>query len=84
MTKQEYLRKQRELIEAKWQAYDEEDYKKADEIQTEIEALVDPEPDELLGEDEGFPVFDEDKINKDDVGSYEDVECKHIWMKGTY
>jgi len=78
MTKQEYLKNQRELSETKWQAYDATDYKLADEIQTEIEALVDPEPDELLTEDEGLLIFPED------IGSYEDVERKHSWMRKTY
>jgi hypothetical protein len=78
MTKQEYLKNQRELSETKWQAYDDADYEKADAIQAEIEALVDPKPDELLTGDEGLLIFAEN------IGSYEDVERKHSWMRKTY
>lgn len=78
MEKQGYWKAQRELSEAKSEAYDAKDYAKADAIQSEIEALVDPEPDELLIGDEGLLIFPED------VGSYEDVERKHSWMRKTY
>lgn len=80
MTKQEYLKKQQELSEAKWQAYDDGDYIKADAIQDEIEALVDPEPDELLPED--YSLFSEEE--EFEIGTWEDVERKHPWMRGTY
>ena len=78
MEKQEYLKKQRQLSAAKWQAYDDKDYAKADAIQAEIDALVDPEPDEELTGDEGLLIF------REDIGTYEDVERKHSWMSGTY
>lgn len=78
MTKQEYLKSQRELSEAKWRAYDDADYTQADAIQAEIEALIDPEPDELLTGDEGLLIFPAD------IGSYEDVERRHSWMRKTY
>ena len=45
MTYQTFLKKQRELSEAKWAAYDEENYEKADKIQEELDSLVDPRED---------------------------------------
>lgn len=78
MTKQEYLKTQRGLVELKWQAYDDKNYERADAIQAEIEALVDPEPDDLLTGDEGLLIF------LGDIGSYEEVERKHSWMRKTY
>lgn len=78
MTKQEFWKAQRELSEAKSAAYDVADYAKVDEIQAQLDNLVDPEPDELLTGDEGLLIFPED------VGTYEDVERKHSWMRKTY
>lgn len=45
MTYQTFLKKQRELSEAKWAAYDEGNYEKADEIQEKLDSLVDPRED---------------------------------------
>lgn len=78
MTKQEYLKRQRELSESKWQAYEAGDYARADAIQAELETLIDPEPDHLLTGDEGLLIF------REDVGTYEDVERKNSWMRKTY
>lgn len=78
MEKQDYWKAQRELREAINEAYDAKDYAEADAIQAELEALVDPEPDEILTGDEGLLIFPED------VGNYEDVERKHSWMRKTY
>lgn len=82
MTKQEFWKEQRELSEAKSAAYDVADYDKVDEIQTQLDNLIDPEPDELLSKD--YRLFDEEEINKDEVGTYEDVERVHPWMRWTY
>lgn len=80
MSKQGYLKSQRELSESKWRAYDDKDYERADAIQAEIEALVDPEPDELLTDDDDLMIV----LGKDEIGTYEDVERKHSWMRKTY
>lgn len=80
MSKQEYLKEQRELSELKSQAYDDKDYERADAIQSELEALIDPEPDELLTEDDDLMIV----LGKDEIGTYEDVERKHSWMRKTY
>ena len=69
MTKQEYLEKQQALVEAKWEAYDDKDYKRADKLQAEIEALTDPEPDELLG-DAGLLEFDDNTTSQNDKKWY--------------
>lgn len=80
MTKQEYLRKLRELSEAKWQAYDDADYAQADTIQAKMDALIDPEPDELLTDDNDLMLT----LGRNEIGTYEDVEHKHFWMRKTY
>lgn len=80
MTKQEYLKTQRQLREAKWEAYDSKDYAQADAIQAELDALIDPEPDEILTEDDDLMAL----LSKDEIGTYEDVEQKHRWMRNTY
>jgi hypothetical protein len=43
MTYQEYLKKMNELAAEKWAAYDAGDYAKADAIQAEMDALVNPQ-----------------------------------------
>lgn len=92
MTYQEYLKKMNELAAQKWAQYDmaskkaaEGDkvgqaaaYAKVDAIQEEMGTLINPESDELLTDDEGLLIF------REDVGSYEDVERKHSWMRKTY
>jgi hypothetical protein len=93
MTYQEYLRRTNELTAKKNELYDiasqkwgegdkagqEAAYAEIDEVQAELDALVNPNEDGPADD----LAFDDD-INPLDVGTYEDVQRKHRWMKGTY
>ena len=56
--KQAYWAKQRQLRQQIDAAYDAKDYAKADALYEEMEALVDPDPDEILTGDEGLLFVD--------------------------
>ncbi len=85
MTYQDYIRKVNELITRKNKLYDSAVYgndnstiyAKIDKIDAELSALVNPN-DAPLAEDDLM------LLSEGEVGSYEDVERIHTWMKKTY